>query len=99
MRPAEQMPIDSRSTSARGRRRVIPAPPYLPARLLGRIQSGRQALMAFLPGLVVAAGILSGLAPSTRVLGLSTTATHVIAFIFGTATLAIIRSFEVAPAL
>jgi len=47
--------------------------------------------VAFLPGLVVAAGILSGLEPSTRVLGLSTSATHVVAFIIGIATLAIIR--------
>jgi len=81
-----------------GRATAKPTPKLWPAFRAGiRLQTtgsnpvGRRALAAFLPGLVVAAGILSGLAPSTRVLGLSTSATHVVAFIIGIATLAIIR--------
>ena len=63
----------------------------LRAQLRGPNATGRRVLAAVLPALVLAAGSLSGLSPSTDVLGLSAPATNVIYFFVGILALAVIR--------
>lgn len=63
----------------------------LHAQLRGPNATGRKVLSAVLPALVLAAGSLSGLAPSTDVLGLSATATNIVYFFVGIVALAVIR--------
>lgn len=61
------------------------------AQLRGPNATGRKVLATVLPAVVLAAGTLTGLAPSPELLGLSATVTQVFSFFVGILALAAIR--------